>query len=202
MSNKALKFIHITKTAGTSIEDCAKKKGILFGRFHKEYGFWHHYFTNKPRWLKLKYDWFTVVMNPYERIISEYHCKDGGIGHADPNHSVAQFNSYVRNKIMHREPWGHHYAVQHRYIDANPNVRIHVIKFENVKEDFDKLMRTYHLDVTLDVVANKPSSKIFHVSDLSEKTVRLINEVYAEDFRKFGYQIKNTFHSPSRYSIT
>jgi hypothetical protein len=34
---KELKFIHITKTGGTSIEDLAYKNKILFGRYHKEY---------------------------------------------------------------------------------------------------------------------------------------------------------------------
>lgn len=36
--SKELKFIHITKCAGTSIEDLAKEKGIFWGRHHEEYG--------------------------------------------------------------------------------------------------------------------------------------------------------------------
>lgn len=36
-TSKELKFIHITKTAGTSIEDVAFKKNILYGRYHQEY---------------------------------------------------------------------------------------------------------------------------------------------------------------------
>ena len=71
---KRLKFIHITKTGGTSIEETGLKYNIRWGKFHAEYGNWfHEKFINKPRWLRVKYDWFTVVRNPYNRIMSEYH---------------------------------------------------------------------------------------------------------------------------------
>ena len=45
---KQLKFIHITKCAGTSIEDIGIENNILWGRFHTEYGNWHEIFKNKP----------------------------------------------------------------------------------------------------------------------------------------------------------
>ena len=80
---KELKFIHITKCAGTTIENIGKKNNILWGRFHKEYGWHHEIFPNKIPKLKLKYDWFVVVRNPYERLISEFYCKWGGVGKID-----------------------------------------------------------------------------------------------------------------------
>ena len=42
----------------------------------KTWSQWHEIFVNKPM-LKTKYDWFTVVRNPYERVISEFYCKWG-----------------------------------------------------------------------------------------------------------------------------
>ena len=36
-NKKPLKLIHITKCAGTSIEDIGKENGLLWGRFDKEY---------------------------------------------------------------------------------------------------------------------------------------------------------------------
>lgn len=70
---RELKFIHITKTAGTCIENAGRKNRIQWGRHHTEYGEWHEYFPSKPAELKLKYDWFLVVRNPYERTLSEYY---------------------------------------------------------------------------------------------------------------------------------
>ena len=72
---KELKFIHITKCAGTSIENIGKRHNILWGKFHKEYGWWHGIFQNKSLEMKLKYEWFIIVRNPYERLISEFYCK-------------------------------------------------------------------------------------------------------------------------------
>jgi len=43
---KPLKFIHITKCAGTSIEDIGKKNDICWGRYHEEYNWWHEPFIN------------------------------------------------------------------------------------------------------------------------------------------------------------
>lgn len=78
-----LKFIHITKTGGSTIEDIAFEKNILFGIHHqKEYGFWHELPSMKSMNLLQKYDWFTFVRNPYERMISEFYCKWGGLGQA------------------------------------------------------------------------------------------------------------------------
>ena len=37
MTLKQLKFIHITKTGGTTIEEIGKENNIKWGRFHKEY---------------------------------------------------------------------------------------------------------------------------------------------------------------------
>ena len=187
---KELKFIHITKTAGTSIEDCAHKKNINFGRFHKEYGQWHNFFPNKPLELKLKYDWFLVVRNPYSRIISEYHCKWGGIGKNNVVHTKEEMNKYIVNKINKRSKDGYHYSEQYLYIDTNPDVKIHILKFEDLDRQFNKLMEIYKIDLKLDVINNQCANKIYHVKDLSRETLDLINQVYKADFELFNYKMK------------
>ena len=139
---KELKFIHITKCAGTTVEDIGKENNIIWGRFHKEYGWWHQVFPHKSDTLKLKYDWFMIVRNPYERLISEFYCKWGGIGkqqnieHIDEN----KFNLYIKQHILNRESRGNHYTEQYKYIDKNTCV--HILHFENIESEFNKLLST------------------------------------------------------------
>jgi hypothetical protein len=183
---KELRFIHITKTAGTSIEEIAKEKGILYGRYHREYGGWHVFFKHKPKEFKNRYDWFLVVRNPYERIVSEFHCKWGGVGNLAEKYNVDGFNNYIRQKIMHRLPIGGHYSEQYKYIDNDPSIKIHILRFENLEEEFNSLMKTYNLDLKLSKDLNK-NEKIFTVKDLSPDNIKLINNIYKKDFEKFNY---------------
>jgi len=185
---KELKFIHITKTAGTSIEEIAKEKNILYGRYHTEYGGWHVFFKYKPKDFKNEYDWFLVVRNPYDRIVSEFHCKWGGVGNQSSKYNREGFNNYIRQKIMRRLPIGGHYSEQYKYLDNDPNIKIHILKFENLDEDFNSLMKTYDLDLRLTKDLNK-NEKSFTVKDLSPDNIKLINNIYKKDFEKFNYEM-------------
>jgi Sulfotransferase family len=189
---KPLKLIHITKTAGTSIEDIGKKHGINWGRYDTEYKTprgikYHDYFTNVDKNIQNKYDWFMVVRNPYDRILSEYYCKYGGIGlRTNKNTSVIEMNRYIINKIdsMKQRKYGDHYSPQHLYLDTSKN--IHILKFENLEKEFNELMKKYNLNITLNMKSNE-SIKQYSVKDFSNTLIKLINEVYAKDFELFGY---------------
>lgn len=183
---KPLKFIHITKCAGTSIENAAKKAGINWGRHHREYGFHHRIFPNIHPAISEQYDWFMVVRNPYTRILSEYHCRWGGIGATtDLTHTVAEMNSYLVKKIMQRSRSGNHYTEQFRY--CHPTIPIHIIKFENLQSEFDALMATYTI-TGLVLEHENANPKLFTVSDFSPELLTLINQVYDQDFTTFGYE--------------
>jgi hypothetical protein len=197
---KELKFLHITKTGGTTIENIANAKGIKWGRFHltgrNELPYWHDDLSMLSADLKQKYDWFAVVRNPYDRIISEYHCPWIGISKKDK--SVTDFNATLTKLINYRMRFaknngGGHFKEQWRYVDISTNV--HILKFENLQTEFDALMQKYGLNLTLGSIKYNPSlPKKFTVDDLSPDTIRLINEVYKKDFILFKYQLK-TYHS-------
>jgi hypothetical protein len=196
---KELKFIHITKCAGSSIEACGKEQGILWGIYHTEYytnykSNWHTIFSSINKNIKDKYDWFMVVRNPYSRILSEYYCKWGGIGNYNCNcnsnckyKNVREFNNYLINKINNRlsASNGNHYMEQYKYLD--PTVNIHIIKFENLNEEFTNLMNLYNIkNITLKK-ENSGENKQFTISDFSDELINLINTVYDKDFEIFQY---------------
>lgn len=189
---KPLKFIHITKTAGTSIEDTAFKKGILWGRFDKEYGKrWHKPFPQISDKIKIKYDWFTVVRNPYDRILSEFYCK--WTIPKNKNCDKQKFNEIIRDNILCRIVKQHkldfHYTEQYRYIDSRH--KIHIIKYENLCSEFDSLMLLYGLDLKLNEHTNISLKKRYSIIDFDQETISLINTVYQKDFEIFNYKIQD-----------
>lgn len=197
---KELKFIHITKTAGSFIENIGEKNNLEWGRFHKEYSFWHNPFQDIDENVKEKYDWFVVVRNPYERILSEYYCSYGGIGKLENkekiNHSKTEFNEYLIKKIKLRNTISDfsekgHYLEQYRYIDNR--YTINILKFENLNKDLQLLFNKYDLDIDVNKY-NKVNTKLnrndnipFSVKDFNKELIELIKEVYHKDFISFGY---------------
>lgn len=191
MKLKSLKFIHITKCAGTSIEKIGKKNNQLWGMYHKEYQWWHEPFKFKPESLKQKYNWFTIVRNPYTRIISEFYCKWGTqIEDNKKNIRKFKFNEIIKYHILNRNSLNKigqrgHYMEQYKYIDEN--YKIHILKFENLTEEFNNLMKKYSFNIELDIHKNK-SEKKFTIDSLSHDVINLINTVYDRDFKYFGYE--------------
>ena len=197
---KELKFIHITKCAGTFIEDIGNENGYKWGRFHEEYGNWHEEFMKKNKNLREKYDWFMVVRNPYTRILSEYYCKWGGIGECKIQHKTKEeFNTYLISKIQNMyndkiNRYQGHYYEQYKYIDRN--VKTNIIKFEMLNEELKMLFDKYNININIDEYKEKKSNTKekrfteelkYSTYDFSPELIRLINKVYHYDFILFGY---------------
>lgn len=127
-----------------------------------------------------------VVRNPYERLISEFYCKWGGIGALQNIASLRKFNIYIKQRINNRSLSGHHYTEQYKYIDNT--IPIHILKFENLENGFNKLMKKYSLNITLNKHSNSATTKKFTVKSFSPKLIQLINKIYHKDFILFGYK--------------
>lgn len=203
---RSLKFIHITKTAGSSIEEAGHRAGLQWGKFHSsEYGWYHRIFSQIPQAVVQKYDWFLVVRNPYNRILSEYYCNNVGV-HPNVQHTVKQMNEKIIDQILNRSQTGNHYTEQYKYLPppkAPPPTttttapKIHVLKFENLATEFRALMELYDLPhVTLDNVHENKSKWInkFTTRDFSPAVLTLINRVYYQDFIQFKYDF---IHPPT-----
>lgn len=191
---KKLKFSHITKTGGTSIEKIAKNNNINWGIYDKYLKnnliHWHYPLSKLPKKFTNRFDWFIVCRNPYDRLISEYHCYWGGNTKQLKNvfynkQSKIIFNKFIRSSIINRKKnkYYGHYLEQNLYYIKN----INIIRFENLKEDFENLMKKYNLNLKLDIHKYK-SNKIFSVKDFDKETIELINKVYHKDFELFNYK--------------
>ena len=219
---KKLKFVHITKCGGTTIENIAKKNNVYWGRFDNEYkkaisenegplkiDLWHYaprYMKpNKLKYILDKYDFFTVVRNPYSRMISEYYSYWG------PKHNITenkdQFNKTITEFLEQtKEKLRNiddllccHYIPQWLYLlDKDGNIIIrNIIKQENLNDEFNQLMTTYGYSIRLSR-NNKNNPALgdkFTVKDLSKKNIDLINEIYQKDFELFGYEMIHRYSS-------
>ena len=211
---KTIKFSHITKTAGTTIESIAALNNINWGWRDKEFwsnlvyfskykyastaAIWHFpisFCKNKKLLSEVffNYTFFTVVRNPYERCISEYYCKHGGP--KIKSIKKIDFNSYIQKSLIDIKNFkfiSGHFIPQFFYVYDKNNKKIiqHVLKYENISNDFNKLMKKYEYNINFVYDKNKNLNKKFKQSDLSKKTVDLIQEVYYKDFIFFNYDLE------------
>lgn len=170
---KTLKYLHITKCGGTSIEDLTMTN-YKWGRFDADIrdatseisiadgSFWHvppRYFLKeylKP--MLKKADLFVSVRNPFTRVISEYYCKWGGPKHKHA--SIYEFNQWINNKLIdinrqlqiaveRRLPVHGHWIPQYLYLTDHEGNKLvndsNVIHLENFDEEFEELMHRYNI---------------------------------------------------------
>lgn len=194
-----LLFIHIPKTAGTTIE-CAldmHHEECLYAR--KKY----EDFLVCPQHLTLSNlekthpaivensQIFTVVRNPYDRIVSEFEY----IKRLYPKTWAKQyfdfeFEEFVKicvtlppDKRMYA--YDGHLESQYSYIEGNDSAKVHVFKFEKLNECFDwiKVQTNEDLSFGHEIKTERLPCKEYFTST----TKKLIDEFYSIDFEKFDY---------------
>jgi len=225
---KKLKFIHITKTAGTAIEELGILFNVKWGRHdkdielltsHLEYiqdkAFWHvptiYYNLELLHKIKEKYDFFLIVRNPYDRVISEFYCKWGGYKSKhfekfyklkiNENSSNDNINKWInmrlnhlkelleKNKYLVNGHWNPHYLYIYDSTGKSIVKKNNVIHFENLENELNELFKRYNTNIDyLKAPEINKNKKKFKIEDLSIKNIKLINEIYHKDFKLFGYK--------------
>eukprot|EP00934_Nitzschia_sp_Nitz4_P008348 Nitzschia sp. Nitz4//scaffold70_size99833//8392//9525//NITZ4_004583-RA/size99833-snap-gene-0.127-mRNA-1//1//CDS//3329557099//8338//frame0 len=163
---------------------------------------WHspwHWLKPSPR--KEVVDTFAVVRNPYDRLISEFYCVYFGFG-GDP--TVKNFNTWLEKKLVEQATLRRlraHMLPQHYYVYdiEGRKVVTHVLRYENLSEEFNALMIQYNLSARL---LEKSSLTVFRTKNGDEETHRLmtkedispankqfINTIYEKDFTLLGYEM-------------
>ena len=185
-------FIHIPKTAGTSIGTFFEenyKKSLILNQFK------HNTFIEYQNLLKNNlnnYAIFSVVRNPYDRILSyfKYHLERNAkfsnlkVEIAKESNTLNQFNLYLdltlNNKIL--EYTGRPYLVsktQTSFLLNNNNridSRITILKYENLSEEMPNLPK-------INVSKNNITKKDIY----NKQNLDIIKKHFLEDFINFDY---------------
>jgi len=149
---------------------------------------------------------FAIVRDPYERMLSEYYYRtkyvlywnDSKIDSVDSMNGwlTARMESRIQY-LSHPYPWKEppfcfaqgHFIPQRKFIYQGDRKLVdHVLRFENLREEFDRLMKLYGLfHISLPEMHTFQSNKKIGVQDFTNRTRQLIEQVYEEDFATFNY---------------
>lgn len=185
--------MHIPKTAGASVGQLCMSRGIR--------GIGHN--TRDPNYVSLaQYKRshpgifsFTIVRNPWDRLVSAYHfLSRGGLNANDSEDAdryvnrYSGFNEFVagafRDDAILRQI---HFRPQYQWIsDENGIIADYVGKFENLQHDISECLALIGMpDYELPHVNRATHEHYTHY--YSGESIEIIRNVYARDLALFGY---------------
>ena len=168
-------FIHIPKSAGTSIEEYFGNKSVrIQPNKHADIYEVKWKFRNSYN----NYRKFAIIRNPYDKMVSWYFYLRGILGE---HHEVLEFNEWVKNplKFWHADDPASYLKPQHEWIDDT----VEIIKFENLNKELNNF---FDKKIKLPII-NK--SKHNHYSKYYNRTsLDIIYDRYEKDFKKYNYK--------------
>lgn len=192
-----LGFIHVPKTAGTTIERALGMQGkdCFFATEQ-----WDEYRVC-PQHLShaellpllepgLNLEWFTVVRNPFDRLVSEYHyMMQYGAYH--PKLRNISFEDMIRFCLKYpveyrKRNFDRHLEPQVSFINAGMHVE--VFKYENLNEVFMWLQQRVPYELKFGQCMASVRERDYRSYYADPALVRIVEDVYEEDLIKFGYE--------------
>lgn len=188
-------FVHIPKCAGISVNKA------LFGNLAGGHTTLEQYLNIYEPKNVLSYFKFTIVRNPWDRVVSAYHfLKQGGLNNNDREFyknelvNFDSFDDFVKNWLVYPENLKkyHHFQTQSHYIlDKYNKVKLDFIGYlENIDKDFEYICNKMNIEVTL---PNSNKSNRNNYQDYySDETRAIVAEVYKQDIELLGYDFDNS----------
>lgn len=188
-------FIHIPKTAGNSLtlflkpflsnkttqhaNPMGKQDGMTVLCEKSKQGIKHEsitYYINQYGDSIKQYKWFTIVRNPYDRLLSLYFFTKGK---DNPVFLREEFIAFIQNDENH----------QWRYIEYNGEIKCHTVHFENIIEELKDIPCFRRMDFSQFPQLNRSmNSKLDYKTLLDDEVKQIIYSKYRIDFDLFGYE--------------
>jgi hypothetical protein len=189
-------FVHIPKCAGISVVKS------LFGDFSCGHGNLKRYQIMFGPEEFNRYFKFTVVRNPFDRLVSAFlFMKKGGINEKDKRWGernlapYADFDAFVKGWVNRRNIWsGLHFRPQHSFIcikKDQPGLDF-IGYLENLPADFDFICRKLQIQSSLIEANRNLSRKKSYTDYYTDETRAIVAEAYADDLRILGYNFDNS----------
>lgn len=190
-----LAFLHIPKTAGTSIEKALsiQTPECLYAKTkHKMLPVCpQHLFLSElinESWFVKDYTIFTVVRNPFDRLVSEFLFYEQ-IPWTKEYHNLS-FDEFVHLAInlpvrKRRQVFDGHLEPQHCYLDYK--LPIHIFKFENLAPLEEWLSEKTEKEVKLPYEL-KNKTREHYTEYYNSNTLQKVSEFYRKDLELFNYK--------------
>ena len=188
-------FIHIPKTAGSSIEHLLRDEGLYELDFIgvRNGRSTHHYMGIELKMilkdLYPKYYKFSFVRNPYDRLISEYFwCRIKDVGHKF-NKTFDEFLDYVedviKNKKFFKPIENDHFIPQYSFLFFNNKLLVNnIFKYEDIETVAPLIKKRLKIKTTLQHLNKSVKNEI----TLTQEQKDRIYNLYKIDFETFNYE--------------
>jgi len=203
-------FVHIPKTGGTSIEKILGMYHEQW--MHPDFDKYHGFFPVKTKYInnplaldnlngyylqhltlnelcKLSSNKkteslfkFTIVRNPWDRLVSEYVWK---YQHIHFNKFIYKVQQVVENKIL-LETNNVHFRPQVEFINKDID---YIGRFENLNKDFKKIISQFKLKKDTIIPHEKKSHREHYTKYFTKETSEIVKNIYSDDIEQFDYKI-------------
>ena len=181
-------FLHLPKTAGTSIENALniRSKENLYdsrGKLPSEFVTRQHLkLSEYKKYLNLdEYFKFTVVREPFDRFVSAFHFKNKNmyVPQKVKNMNFDEFVFFLKDldEIERCFIFDSHFEPQYTFIDYKIDT---IFKFEKL----DELEKRFKVTLGKDNVSDRKDKESYYNSETKE----IVYNLYKKDFEMFSYE--------------
>lgn len=191
-TNKQIIFIHIPKTAGTSIVNA-----LNLGTPDRRTGIRKHYNAREIIKILGETQWlasfrFSFVRNPWDRMLSHYRFRKKNQRLKLPIH-YSDFDQFVADELFHLpRPTTKRFNLEPQVdwlVDLSGEINLNYIgRFERLNYDFTRICDLAKLPKMSLPHIEASGKKVDYHSYYSSNSKKLVSQFYASDIETFKYQ--------------